>query len=896
MIECVDCDQDERFLQHNAGYVRRVRLLAERGSFRAQKGPWKPAAESGGDGFYCDACGASVTVRPRLITTFGLDEAPAAVSSGPTLDELLARIQACAGGATLHIEKIGAREGRYRDIAELGKPIMDELHDGAERLGVSLDQLYAHQVEALGHIFAGKNVVVQTPTASGKSLVYLLPIFHELLRDPEATALLVFPAKGLSFDQRKKIAQFSEGFDQALGAEEGKAVWPLRFGKTTIGLGAYDGDTQGEDQAAVKQGARIIVTTPDALHYKILPHFSTKTGTWERFLRNLRIVVLDELHMYRGLFGAHVAYVIRRLRMMCERLSAAPQFICSSATLPRPQAHAEQLVGLPFEAVTESGAPTHPKALVLWNPAMQKKARSGEGERREPTTDAIEIASRGLLLPGQPLQTITFIRSLAGVQKFHLTLEKRLHEQKSPFAGKIATYSGRSDRWEREEISSGLITGQIVHVTSTNALELGIDIGDLSACMMVGYPGTVASFLQQSGRVGRKDAGIVVLLLHDDPLEQWFGRNPRAFFQRLANVEPVRLPIDNPFVLAQQAACAAHDLEPSKPERVVLRGLTADLFSRYFGKDAQKKIEGALERLELLPPQLRRGGTQYWVVKGEFNDIYQNIRTPISVGKFEVRAGKELAGLCDSTLVPRDLFPGAIWANNGRIYRSKKIHYADGRVDVERLDRTDYSTIALPRVTLEPHPKAESKSASGCTLSRGGVTVTRKVEQYLEVPAVPAANEKPPVKGTRTNPIEYESTAFWLDLPSQVLRKAGVGPEDAWAAVHALEHTMRAVFPFVADVDPGDIGSSAQLLDTGNDTQSARLYLFDNFAGGTGLSDFAYENARMLLDRAEELLGCTCKLPEGCPRCTIISWCEYRNEQLSKNGARKLLAALKGVR
>ncbi len=481
-----------------------------------------------------------------------------------------------------------------------------------------------------------------------------------------------------------------------------------------------------------------------------------------------------------------------------------------------------------------------------------------------------------------------------------MTLRRRLESDRNPCATKTSTYSGRQDDAERSKISEGLANGQVTHVTSTNALELGIDIGDLNACLLVGYPGTVSSFLQQSGRVGRKGPGAVVMLLHDDPLEQWFGRNPTDFFEQLKRVEPLRLPITNPHVVARQARAAASDLNPEGSGREILGGLTEKLFDHYFGSDAQEMVESVLEDEENLPPMLRDGGGAYWVVKAEHGDIYGNIRDPISGYRFEVQdeQGKSV-GVCDNKLVPRDLFPGAIWVNNGRIYESRRIDYTGQTVAVRTLDRSEHQTIALQRTALSPDEDAAHKRASGgCTLWRGGVTVRRSVGQYMKFAVAPARPEKPEVIPTKTRPIEFDSTAFWIDFPAPFLEKLGFDSAEAlWPAMHALEHSVRSVFPIVADVDPGDIGSSFETALDQDGVLRGRLYLFDTHAGGTGLSEFAFEQPARLFTAASKLLSsCACKAPEGCPRCSVIPWCEYQNDRLAKAGACKLLLAASAVR
>lgn len=900
MLLCPKCGCDESFTQIAGTFRRNIRIVSERGSIRAQKSPWRHDSTIGSpiEGVSCEKCSGQVPVSAKLLSALQLDDRPVEGRAEIDLDQLLKQIHTVARDAAVEVEEQPIAHAKYRDFNELNVPIPEALRVGlTDRLGVPLNHIYEHQLQSLAHFFARKNVVLQTPTASGKSLCYLIPIFRKLLTDQNATALFLFPTKALAFDQRKKIAQISEDFDAYRMAEE--LVWPLKFGNQTVWMGSYERETRDRDQEDVKEKCRIVTTNPDSLHMKMLPHLVTSTGSWERFFKNLVFVVCDEIHVYRGVFGANVAYVLRRLRMLCEQLGNSPQFFCSSATLPDPKMHAETLVGLPFEAVTTSGAPRHRKAIVLWNPGMQKRSESDEGDRREPTTDAIELVSHALLKRNPPVQTITFIRSLAGVEKFNLTLSKRLRSEGNPFADKTRAFKSTILLKEKNEIVEGLMSGQVVHVTSTNALELGIDIGDLGACVLVGYPGTVSSFLQQAGRVGRKGTSLVALLLKDEPLEQYFARNPKHFFELIRRVEPIKLPIANPHVMAQQAMCAAWDLRPDKKKKFV-RGLTEPIFIKYFGAEGREKVQKLLAERQMSMPEFRGSDQSFWVVNDSchHDDVYQNIRVPISVGKFSVLdESKTIIGECDSTIVPRDLFPGAVWLNNGRPYLSKAIRYQDQVVEVKTLrdESLDYLTIAMPETTLSCDQKnAKQRESDGFMIGAGTVTVHRKVERFLEVPVGIESKFQERARKTNTDPIEFDSTAFWIEFTPEIITRCGVEQKDAHGAIHALEHVLRSVFPLVADVDPGDVGSTT---DVGEINGSERLYIFDSFAGGTGLADFAYLHPKKLVEAATDLLSsCPCKDPAGCPRCTILSWCEVRNEGLSKSGALQLLGGLKGMK
>ena len=310
MFECPKCGNEHSLIQAKGGFERHVYLKLEAGAFWAKKAGWLASVTKRDDGFYCAKCYGPVRLSDRIIRGWRLDDSPISTARAVDLDAILEALKSNAHGATMHVQMRPEHDGHFGRLDEVGVSIPAILKTRlTEGLGLDLNRLYSHQVEALKLAFAGKNVVLQTPTASGKSLCYLLPVFTNLLNDNDSTALFVYPMKALAFDQRKKIACIGENFDERklLG---GRFAWPLRFGEREIWMGAYERETTGPDQTEVKQKARIVLTNPDSLHMKVLPHFVTKTGSWERFLSNLKFVVLDEIHSYRGLFGAHVAYVL----------------------------------------------------------------------------------------------------------------------------------------------------------------------------------------------------------------------------------------------------------------------------------------------------------------------------------------------------------------------------------------------------------------------------------------------------------------------------------------------------------------------------------------------------------------------------------------------------------
>lgn len=880
MLYCTECDA-EQFVQYRCGLAR----VIENGN-----SPGAPLRKLGferisvvePDGIFCKNSHL-VRVPPAVLKRLGLDDLPAQRSKEVNVKPLLKKVKKAVPDATafetwLQDRKTPPRFGDSKNIEKkLNSSLMRRFQAG---IGVDIHKLYSHQTEAIEAALCGNNVVLQTPTASGKSICYLMPVFNELIKNKSSSAIFVFPTKALSFDQIGKILRIGEDF--SIGGMSGnQSVFPIDIAGQKIHCARWDRDIAYEDQRRIKRDARILITNPDAIHAKLLPHLKTKTGSWENFLRNLRFVVLDEIHEYRGVFGANVALLVRRLRMLCETLgNSRLQFICCSATLPNPKEHAEELVGAPFEAVTECGAPGYPKIFSLWNPGMKGKSKT---ERREPSTDAIEILPK-ILDPKSPVQTITFIQSLGGVERFNRVLSRALTRLKSPLADKTATYTSRLHHKQRVEIQTKVASGEVVHVTATRALELGIDMGDLNCCIMLGYPGSVASTLQEAGRVGRTGESLVVLMLRADPYEQYFARMPDAFFELLKTSETPKLPIENEYLLSRHVMCANW-------EAVNFKGYTESNFVKFF----PARVKQVLDQLESEDKiaSLRDKGQMFWRYKKggpPFNDVYQSIRVPISIGKFNVieRGSSRSIGECDSYLVPRDLFPGAVWLNNGEAFRSVEIKYGEKVVYVDRLtdDDPDVETFALPQYHITPNASPKIVEFAGCAVGACEVNVIRQVKLYREVAFARGSEDKGEIKTTWTNDIEYDTMACWFDFDPEVLlskakwRSRKIDHDNAIAGVHGFEHLIRSVAPHVAGCDRHDISSSIEFTDFSK-RQTHRVYLLDTFAGGIGFAEFCFAHADKILEWSYRSLN-QCKCKHGCPQCLIVPWCSLRDVPVSK--------------
>jgi DEAD/DEAH box helicase domain-containing protein len=435
------------------------------------------------------------------------------------------------------------------------------------------------------------------------------------------------------------------------------------------------------------------------------------------------------------------------------------------------------------------------------------------------------------------------------------------------------------------EIQSKVASGEIVHVTATRALELGIDIGDLSCCIMLGYPGSVASTLQEAGRVGRTGDSLVVLMLRADHYEQYFARLPGAFFELLKTSETPKLPIENEYLLSRHVMCANWKAVNFKA------GYTEANFVKFF----PAKIKQVLEQLENEDKitGLRDKGQMYWRYKKGSparNDIYQSIRVPISVGKFNVmeRGANRFIGECDSYLVPRDLFPEAVWLNNGQAFRSVQVKYGEKLVYVDRLtdDDPDIETFALPQHTITHKDSPKTKEHDGCAVGSGDVNVIRQVKLYREVGFARGSEDQGEIKTTHTRDIEYDTTACWFDFDPDLLlsnanwRSKKANFDNVIAGVHGFEHVIRSVAPHVAGCDRHDISSSIEFAEPPK-RLIHRVYLLDTFAGGIGFAEFCYTHVSQVLEWAQRsLVECKCK--DGCPQCLIVPWCSLRDQPISK--------------
>jgi len=539
-------------------------------------------------------------------------------------------------GQIAHIEHIPTHPPSY---AELDKPLTSNLQDCLEERG--LLPLYTHQATAVNHARAGRSVMVSTSSASGKTLCYNIPVLETVLSEKYSRALYLFPTKALAQDQLRNLREMS--YPALLKSDE---------------LATFDGDTPQAERTEVRKRARIILTNPDMLHLGILPNHQS----WSRFLRHLKYVVIDEAHAYRGVFGSHVADVLRRLRRLCQHYGSNPQFICCSATVANPGEHTESLVGLPFTVVDSDGSPQGTKDFVLWNPPLVDEAKS---TRRSANSEAADLFAE---LVSQGVRSLAFARSRRLTELIYVYARKRLTQASADLSQRIKPYRAGYLPQDRRQIEQELFSGQLLGVVATNALELGIDIGDLEATVLTGYPGSMASAWQQAGRSGRgREGALSFLIALDNPLDQYFMRHPDYFFEK--SVENALVNPSNPYILRAHLLCAAWELP-----------LTSDDESLFGSALNQERVE--LERQGLLRERNGR-----WYLSPILVYPAQGINIRAASGEsytvIDTTTGSRLETV-EASVAFFQIHPGAIYLHQGESYL------------VTRLDLTSHTAYAEP--------------------------------------------------------------------------------------------------------------------------------------------------------------------------------------------------------
>ena len=730
------------------------------------------------------------------------------------------------GRCVTHVERIPAKAARHADWPS---GLDERLVNLFAARGIR--RPYTHQTAAISRVQAGKSVVVVTPTASGKTLCYNVPTLDLMLKDPQARAIYLFPTKALAQDQMTELHSLIE----ALGAD--------------IKTFTYDGDTPANARKAVRLAGNIVVTNPDMLHTGILPHHTK----WHRLFSQLRYIVVDEMHTYRGLFGSHVANVIRRLLRVCAHYGAHPQLILCSATIANPRELAEKLTGEPVELIGESGAPTNEKNFVFYNPPVVNRQL---GIRAGSLLTARRIASK-LIVGGT--RTIVFAKSRVSVEVLLTYLRDDVQAARKP-ADWVRGYRGGYLPLQRREIEAGLRDGSVRGVVSTNALELGIDIGGLDACVMVGYPGTVAATWQQAGRSGRRsDGSLAVMVASSSPLDQYIVSHPDYFFGRTAESGLVNP--DNLYVLVSHVKCAAFELPFKQGES--------------FGQEPVSEVLGYLGENGVLH---EAGGQWHWnedAFPAESISLRSAAAENVVIIDQTEAARPVVIGEMDRLGATTMLHDQAIYLHEGRQYEVVKLDWQMLKAYVRRVN-VDYYTDADLAVKLTVLDEfAATSLPPPPPIPRGGRGETGSQKAWGEVSLTVLATIFKKIKLNTHENVGWgkihlpedntHTTAYWLALPNSV--GDALSPVELQEGLLGLAHVLAHVAPLYLMCDPRDLGVHPEIKapHTGRPT----VFIYDNVPGGIGFAERLYNLHDELLRAAGDLIAdCACEA--GCPSCVGV--------------------------
>jgi DEAD/DEAH box helicase domain-containing protein len=732
----------------------------------------------------------------------------------------------------VHVRDLPARAPEPRPFpGDVPSLLIDRLR----LLGV--EGLYEHQARALDLVREGRNTVIATGTASGKTLVYNTAFASEALLDPKRTALYLFPTKALARDQLR-------------------AARELRLSQLKAAV--YDGDTPQAERPLIRRNANLVMTNPDMLHASILPDHTR----WADFFLRLSIVVVDEAHVARGVFGSHVSMVLRRLRRLVAHYGGEPRFVLASATVGNPAELAERLVGLPFEAVVDDASPAGGKVFALWNPPVIDEET---GARRSALTDASILMSR---LAEDGVKSIGFARSRRAAE---LLAEFTRRELPGELRRKVKSYRAGYLADERRELERQLATDELVAVASTNALELGIDIGSLDAAVLVGYPGTRASMWQQAGRAGRRSSGsLAVLVAQDDPLDQYLVQHPADLFDKPA--EAAVIDPSNPFVVEPHLLCAAREY-PLAEEELSFFGATAP---------------DAVARLEERGGLARRRGTWHHVGRQSPHRAVDIRSASGRLFSIVIEDTGELLGTVDESRAYYHVHPGAVYLHQGEQFEVRNLDLAARVALVDRVD-PDYYTQSRDTTDIDVVTADEESRTGDVPTFYGTVRVTNQVVGFVRKHV--ATGETLEVVPLGMPPQELETKAVWWAVPNATIARAAIKESDVPGAAHAAEHAAIGLLPLVATCDRWDVGgvSTAYHADTGG----CAIFIYDGYQGGAGIAERGFRQAERLLRATLETVR-TCPCNTGCPSCVQSPKCGNGNEPLDKAGAVALLAAILG--
>jgi len=728
----------------------------------------------------------------------------------------------------VHIETAVPEPARY---GTLTAPLPETFDAYLTESGI---RLYTHQCDAINHIRAGKNVIITTPTASGKTLAFNLPVFEQMEMDPDVRALYLYPTKALANDQfatLERMAKFT-------GIPAKPAI--------------YDGDTPQSKRVAIREHARIIISNPHELHQVLSWH-----AKWSPFFSHLDYVVIDEAHRYRGVFGAHIALLLRRFLRLCHHYGANPQFILSTATLANPEAFATRLTGRSFEVIDDDGSPHGKKHFVLYNPFYDGMS---ERSMHEETKDLLVSCVKG------DLQTLCFTGSRKMAELVTVWAREDARRSSANLAGAICAYRAGYLPEERRTIERQLKEGAMKGVVSTNALELGIDVGSLDAVIIAGYPGTMISTRQQAGRAGRKGGdALAILVAQANPLDQYFMKHPDQFFGRPH--EQAVVDTENPYIVSGHMLCAAAELP-----------LQEDTDREFFGNAFPALL------CDLASHHLLRQTVRGWVYTGRSRATEMVRLDGMSAESYRIMCHGRLLETLDRAQAYREAHPGAIMLHQGETHVVNEMDHQTHTIRVTETD-VDYYTQPLKEVSLSVIETLEHRIVNGVACAYGDVEVTEQYTSYN-------LKRKDTIIGVEPlflPPLVFRTKAFWFTPQSTVEARVQEAGLDLAGGLHGTEHAIIALMPLVVMCDRWDIGglSSPAFGEHAEPT----IFVYDGYEGGIGLAESAFAHLPELFLNAYELVsGCRCE--EGCPSCIYSPKCGNDNVPLDKVATGMILKEL----
>ena len=748
-------------------------------------------------------------------------------------------------GQISHIEHIPELRARFED---LDKPLRKRLERWLNNNNI---KLWRHQADAINSIRKGNNTVVVTSTASGKSLCYNLPVLDSLLNNEKSTALYIFPTKALARDQYMNLK---------------KILADTNIKQNRIGV--YDGDTAPNEKRQVLTNANIIITNPYGLHF-YLPWFKQN---WRRFCNNLKYIILDEIHVYRGIFGSNYALLLRRLKRVLDTFDVKPIWILSSATINKPKEFCEKLIGEEFAVIDKDDSPSGAKKVILWDLPYDKvsgKYRSAHQETKNLFTTHLKYKNG--------IQTLTFTLSRKMAELQAIWARKTLPLLKN----KIYSYRAGISKTKRREIEENFKNKRILGISSTNALELGIDIGSLDATICSGFPGTLSSFKQQIGRSGRgSELSISTFIPMQNPLDLFYVHNPSQLFGKIQ--EEILITLKNKYIIKNHLCCAAKEIP-----------LNIDEYKK-FGIEKKELFETYIEDLISDKLLMKRGDKYYW--RGQFYPNEKYGLNALSNKSYKVilrRTGKdELLTVEDESYVFRDLHPGAVYLYEAESYVVEDLDLEEKIVRILRAD-VEFYTQSLKHTEITILDKqAQGKTGPNKDIEKfyGKVKVEHEYYSYKVIDTISQEIiSRHPLENIPI--IEFETQAVWFTIPFEFQKELELEGFDLGGTIHAIEHAMIAMAPALAQISRWDLGGVS--IDFDPVKQQPVIYIYDAYRGGIGISEQLYFNLTELLNLSFKLIqSCSCKSSNGCPGCVMSPKCGSQNDPLDKEGALFLLSKL----